>query len=58
MKKELRYIRYKICRNIYYADQCPLDNRKNYKNIIKNSLIGFAFGIVCLGFGIVFILLA
>ena len=58
MKKELRYIRYKICRNIYYADQCPMDNRKNYKNIIKNFLMGFAFSIVCLVFGVVFILLA
>lgn len=58
MKKELRYIRYRICRNIYYADQCPMDNRKNYKNIIKNFLMCFAFSIVCLGFSIVFILLA
>ena len=58
MKRELRYIRYRICRNIYYADQCPMDNRKNYKNIIKNFLMGFAFSIVYLSFGIVFILLA
>lgn len=39
MKKELRYIRYKICRNIYYADQCPMDNRKNYNNIGKTILM-------------------
>lgn len=41
IKRELRYIRYRICRNIYYADQCPMDNRKNYKEIAKN-LAGMA----------------
>lgn len=38
MKKELRYIRYKICRNIYYADQCPKDNRRNYNELARNAL--------------------
>ena len=47
MKKELRYIRYKICRNIYYADQCPVDNRKNFKGIAKNAII--VFGLWCVG---------
>lgn len=46
MKKELRYIRYRICRNIYYADQCPKDNRKNYSAIGKNILSALAFGAV------------
>ena len=38
VKRELRYIRYRICRDIYYADQCPKDCRKNYNNIGKNML--------------------
>jgi hypothetical protein len=45
IKKELRYIRYRICRNIYYADQCPKDCRKNFKEIAKN-LAGMA--LVCM----------
>ena len=46
MKRELRYIRYRICRNIYYADQCPMDNRKNYNTIGKNILSALALGAV------------
>lgn len=45
MKRELRYIRYRICRSIYYADQCPNDCRKNYNNIGKNILSALAFGV-------------
>lgn len=45
MKKELRYIRYRICRSIYYADQCPMENRKNYNNIGKNILSALALGV-------------
>ncbi len=58
MKKELRYIRYRICRNIYYADQCPMDNRKNFKEIAKN--VGMAFGLGCVCFAVlcVFVLMA
>lgn len=58
MKKELRYIRYRICRNIYYADQCPMDNRKNFKEIAKN--VGMAFGLGCVCFVVlcVFVLMA
>lgn len=29
--KLLKYIRHRICRTIYYADQCPMDNRRNYR---------------------------
>lgn len=36
IKRELRYIRYRICRSIYYADQCPKDCRKNPREIAKN----------------------
>ena len=54
MKRELRYIRYRICRSIYYADQCPADNRKNYNNIGKNILCACGLG-VC---GLVFMALA
>ena len=46
MKRELRYIRYRICRSIYYADQCPNDCRKNYNNIGKNILSALALGVV------------
>lgn len=47
MKKLFRHIRYRICRNIYYADWCPMDNRKNYRKIFENFLA--AFGLVFLG---------
>ena len=33
--KTARYIRYRICRSIYYADQCPRDCRKDFGAIIK-----------------------
>lgn len=58
MKKELRYIRYRICRNIYYADQCPMDNRKNYSTIGKNILMAMGLGVVGLMALCVAILLA
>lgn len=53
MKKELRYIRYKICRNIYYADQCPKDNRRNYNELARNAL--YALGLC--GVGLVLMIL-
>jgi hypothetical protein len=46
VKRELRYIRYRICRDIYYADQCPKDCRKNFTGIAKN-LAGIA--LMCVG---------
>lgn len=52
MKRELRYIRYRICRSIYYADQCPNDCRKNYNNIGKNVLSALALGVA--GFVVLF----
>lgn len=58
MKRELRYIRYRICRNIYYADQCPIENRKNYNTIGKNILCALGLGIVGLMALYVAILLA
>lgn len=51
MKRELRYIRYRICRSIYYADQCPNDCRKNYNNIGKSILMAsgiFVFGLMAM----------
>lgn len=41
MKKLFKHIRYRICRNIYYADWCPADNRKNYKEIAVNAIACF-----------------
>lgn len=58
MKRELRYIRYRICRNIYYADQCPMENRKNYSIIAKNVGMAVGLGAICLICCVGFILLA
>lgn len=58
MKKELRYIRYRICRSIYYADHCPMDNRKNYSDIGKNILSALALGMVGFAVLCVFVLMA
>ena len=58
IKKELRYIRYRICRDIYYADQCPKDCRKNYNNIRKNILYACGLGVGVLGFMILAVVLA
>lgn len=41
MKELFRYIRYRICRTIYYADHCPMDNRRNYKKIAEDLLAAF-----------------
>ena len=38
MKKLFRYIRSRICRSIYYADYCPIDNRKNYRQMFENFI--------------------
>lgn len=38
MEKLFKYIRFRICRSIYYADQCPMDNRKSYRKIFENFL--------------------
>ena len=38
VKRELRYIRHRICRSIYYADYCPIDNRKNYRQMFENFI--------------------
>ena len=38
MKKLFRYIRYRICLSIYYADYCPIDNRKNYLQMFENFI--------------------
>ena len=49
MKKLFRYIRHRICRNIYYADYCPIDNRKNYHQMFENSIaaLGLALSRLC-----------
>ena len=58
MRREFRYIRYRICRSIYYADQCPMDNRKNYSNIGRNILCACGLGIGVLGFMVLAVVLA
>lgn len=58
IKRELRYIRYKICRSIYYADQCPNDCRKNYNAIGTKILSAVAMCAVGLMAMIVAVLLA
>ena len=58
IKKEIRYIRYRICRSIYYADQCPNDCRKNYSDIGKNILLACGLGVGVLGFMVLAVVLA
>ena len=58
MRRELRYIRYRICRSIYYADHCPNDCRKNYSDIGKNILLACGLGIGVLGFMVLAVVLA
>ena len=58
IKKEIRYIRYKVCRSIYYADQCPIENRKNYNNIGRNVLYACGLGVGVLGFMVLAVVLA
>ena len=58
IKRELRYIRYRICRDIYYADQCPMDNRKNYNGIGRNILYTCGLGIGFFGFLFLAVVLA
>lgn len=50
--KLFRHIRHRICRTIYYADQCPNDCRKNYKALGILIAQGVAFSVV--GFIIMF----
>ena len=50
IKKELRYIRHRICRTLYYADQCPMDNRRNASAMMENALGALALGIGCFVF--------
>lgn len=40
MNKAFKRIRHKVCRTIYYFDQCPFDNRKSYRKIANNALFG------------------
>ena len=58
MKKLFRCIRYRICRDIYYADQCPMDNRKNYNNIGRNILCACGLGVGVLGFMVLAVVFA
>lgn len=58
MKKELRYIRYRICRTIYYADQCPMENRKNYNNIVRTALGAVGLGVGVFAFMLLAVVLA
>ena len=58
MKRQFKYIRYRICRNIYYADQCPRDCQKNYGNIAKTIASVIAITPFLLAFMIILIKLA
>ena len=51
MEKLFKYIRFRICRSIYYADQCPMDNRKNYRQMFENFIA--ALGLTLSGLVIV-----
>ena len=54
MEKLFKYIRFRICRSIYYADQCPMDNRKNYRQMFENFIA--ALGLTLSGLVIVILL--
>lgn len=56
MTRKMKYIRYRVCRSIYYADQCPVENRKNYSTIGKT--VAAAIGVTGLMIGLVTILVA
>ena len=56
--KTARYIRYRICRSIYYADQCPRDCRKDYKKIGRNILCACGLGVGVLVFMVLAVVLA
>ena len=45
MKKLFKHIRFRICRNIYYADWCPMENRKNYRKIFENFFAALGLGL-------------
>ena len=51
MKKLFRHIRFRICRSIYYADWCRMDNRKNYHQMFENFIA--ALGLTLSGLVIV-----
>ena len=55
IKRELRYIRYRICRDIYYADQCPRDCRKDFGAIAKT--VGMVLAIAPIAMAIAIILI-
>lgn len=38
IRRYFRYIRYKVCRYIYYLDACPKQFRKDYKALILEGL--------------------
>ena len=57
MKKLFRHIRYRICRNIYYADHCPIDNRKNYRQIFENLIAALGLTLSGLAVMILFCLM-
>lgn len=45
MKKLFKHIRFHICRSIYYADWCPMENRKSYRKIFENFLAALGLGL-------------
>ena len=45
MKKLFKHIRFRICRSIYYADCCPMENRKSYRKIFENFLAALGLGL-------------
>ena len=53
--KTIRYIRYRICRSIYYADQCPRDCRKDFGAIAKT--VGMVLAITPIAMAIAIILI-
>ena len=58
MKKAFRYIRHRVCRTIYYADWCPMENRKNYKKLILDFFACTIFATTSAAFFFILLTLA
>lgn len=54
VKKMYRKTRYNVCRAIYYADQCPVGYKKDYKKMFTNGLytIALVFATIAILFGL------
>ena len=50
IRRTFRRIRHRICRNIYYFDSCPIECRKNFKNLLLEGLACMALCVAGIAF--------